>query len=313
MELRTLLHIVKIFAECRLGESRHRLKEAGTRSIIEAAANVLERWPANFHAMLQTLSERNAGGAQGMDIRKQFAPFYTSVFKRSIADREEYVEFIRDAFCEFASNRWGGCRGDSRIRKRVGTQITPSYVSRSELARCMGIDPRTIKRFSLLSPEGLQRGPNGTYLLEGEQPNCTRKSDGGVMRLREAAAELQIPVSVLRALKQSGQYKATHCLPTSPGFHRKDVIAFKTRLLGLAPTNPGSSKAITTAVFGEYMRKGHHSVAEKVGLIVGMLQGEMRVFGNEDGSVKGLLLSQESASQFMTKQRSADRFPVRAN
>lgn len=313
LELRTLLRIIETFGECRLDVPRHKLLQAGTRSIIEAAANVLEGWPTNFHAMLQSLSERNAGSAKGMDIRQQFAPFYTSVFKRAIADRDEDIDFVREAFLEFASNCSGGRRIDPRTLKRVRQQIRPMYVSRAELARRMGIDPRTIKRFLLVSPEGLQRGPCDTYVLEGELPNYTGENDEGIMRLRDAAAEIQVPVNVLRALKQNGEYKVTQRLPTQPGFRREDVVAFKNRLLGLAPINSDSLKVINMTVLGEYMRRGRYSVVEKTGLIVGMLQGEVPVLGNEDDSVKGLLLSQESTAQFMTKQRSAGKSPAKVH
>ncbi len=311
LELKTLLRIIEIFGECQLGVSRHQSLQAGTRRIIEAAADVLAGWPANFHAMLQSLGERNADVAPSTDIRQQFAPFYSSVFKRTIADRDEDIDFIREAFLDFASNSWGERRIDARTLKRVKHQIRPMYVSRAELARRMGIDPRTIKRFSLLSPDALQRGPNDTYVHQSEPPDNTGENDGSVMRLRDAAAEIQIPVSVLRALKRNGEYKVTQRLPTQPGFRREDVIAFKNRLLGLVQKTSDSLKAINLTVLGEYMRRGPYSVVEKTSLIVGMLQREIPVLGNQDGSVKGLVLSQESASQCFIKLRGAGKSPAK--
>jgi len=311
LELRTLLRLIEILGKCKLNISRCQSHRIEVRYIMESAASVLEGWPANFHAMLHSLSERNAVGGQISDIRRQFAPFYSSMFKRVMADREEDIDFIRREFLEFASSGWNMRRIDPRALKRVRQQIKPAYVSRAELARRMRIDSRTIKRFELLRPESLQRGPNETYCLEAEALSCTKERDGSVMRLREAAAEIQIPVSVLRILKQNGEYRVTRRLPTQPGFRKEDVILFRNRLLGLAPTNSHFLTANGLTALKKYMRKGQYSVVEKVSLIVGMLHGNVPVFGNEDGSVKGLLLCPELVLQFMTQQRGACKQPAK--
>lgn len=300
LELRTLLRVIAIFGGCQMLVLGPRIGHAVARLIVSSAAEVLSEWPLNFHSMLRALAMRNQKCG---DVREQFAPFYSAVFKRRIAERTESLDFIRKEFLKSVTDQDCLRRVDIRTLHRVRAIVNPAFVSGNELARRLQIDPRTVKRHAGQQPQRIGKGPHLMFASPMELAVGTFYSRPNVIALRQAAASIGLPVSVLRALKDSGDFEVKSQMPLQIGFRHSDIVAFKARLMGLAPVDVIASEGKEGVTLGICMKGRRYSSTEKAILIRKLLDRTLPVIGLKDGGAMGVMVSSDALSTIIRAAR----------
>ena len=259
MNLRAMLVVVRTLGKYRLiADGRTCLEDEP--QLISAAARVLTDWPKNFIELLSDIGKELKSLAKG-GVRKQFEPIYCALFKTRAISAIEQTGFLRAAFLDFAGNHWGRGYVDPKLLRQARGKTTSRFITRSEFAGRVGIHSRTASRLlnELKVPATrIQCGKSERILVDMSQNVFRRPSPGKIHRERNAANQLGLSVSVLRALKEGGIFEFNHHLPTKGGYHELDIEAFKTRLLSRAPAQgPAMSEANGHAVFKVVM-SGHH-------------------------------------------------------
>lgn len=307
LTLRTLLRVTELTGRCQMMASGQEHKTAAAQTIVGAAAEVFSRWPFNFHLLLQALAGRSECPR---GIREQFAPLYSALFQRSGPENPEALDFIREEFLRFVTHEWKGRRVDPRTLQRVRAKVGRPYVSGFELAKRLGVDPRTVSRHAEKYPQGIQRGPHSTFVVSEECHSAKYQPRRKLIRIRQAASEIGLPVSVLRALRDSGDFEVKHQMPMQVGFCEGDLAAFKSRLFELVPSRPDSSKPEDAVDLGTCMKGSRYSVSEKATLVRLVLHHSLPVLGHKGESVKDLLLSSTALSDVIREDRATVHGPV---
>jgi hypothetical protein len=233
LELRSLLAIIAVLGCCSIIPDSICQGHNRAEVLVAAAAKTLSIWPTNFFKMLELLGSRTSGTPH--DVRDQFAPLYSSLFKRKLSARPEDLDFLRIAFLDFVSNHWDGRMVDIRTLKRVRDQVSTRYVPRAELARSLGVDPRTVKRHSDLRQLPMEKRSHSTLLVDRSQFGFADGSPYKILAIRQAAREIGISVAVLRSIKDTEEFEVRYQLHRQPGFHEYDVRSFKDKVLALVP------------------------------------------------------------------------------
>jgi len=127
---------------------------------------------------------------------------------------------------------------------------------------------------------------------------------GKIYRLRQAAAMIGISVELLKRLKASGDFEVNHLLRTKPGIHELDIEAFIQKLKSLAsPVNPADLSSPKYVCFAIVARGRYGSVEAKASIVRAMLSKKLPVVGNVDGTVAGLVVSNEGFQRLAQDER----------
>ncbi|WP_158945313.1 TniQ family protein [Granulicella sp. S190] len=299
MELRSLLRVITVIGSC-----SNLLKSPSTRNsppaaILSAAAETLSGWPSNFFELLRQLGRRRTQNP--CDIRDQFAPLYSSLFKEKLTGSAEELDFIRIAFLDFVSNHWDGRKVDSRLLSSVRSQVSTQYVSRAQLARSLRVDPRTIKRHVDLHCLPVKKSQSPERFDKSQFSFIDRSAK--LLRVREAARDIGISVAVLRSLTDGGEFEVRHQLPRQPGFHEYDVRSFKDKVLALVLGEMSCTTDLRVITVGESLQRVCQATGEKANLLRDLLAKRIRVIGQTERTLRGLLISSKDLSIFIKGER----------
>jgi hypothetical protein len=300
LALRTLLRVVDVIGMSSLVAAKQE-HEANPKLIVCTAAKTLSEWPSNFYAMLRALGRPSNGES---DIRREFAPLYSGLFRRRAADTPEDLDFIRREFLYFISNQWESRRADSRTLRRVRSQVEQKYLNASQLAQRLQVDARTVRRHDKLQLFQLPKWPDATLAADAESIRVAAHGTRTLMPLRQAAATIGIPIQVLRLLKESGYMKFRQQLPRQVGFPERDVLDFKYNLVEVGgQVNPGvvDRGGVT---LGNILRSSGYTADEKATLIHQIMEGEISVIGMLEAAVSGVLISADDFTRFIRNKRS---------
>lgn len=300
-ELRELLTIIRTLGLCALVAEEHSAKRSSPEAVLSAASRVLSEWPKHFYELLSALGQRGPTIAQ--DIRSQFAPLHSSLFKRKLGNCSEDVDFLRRAFLEFVCNHWDRRSADPKTLRQVSYDVPRRFATRTELARALGIDPRTLKRHRELKAHTDRPSLNARTIIDVRTFDPFPSSSGALMRIREAAREIGLPVEVLRALKASGEFEVHHQLVGMPGFRESDVRRFQARFADLASVDPDLEHDAGSISVRRAMGRSCQSVEQKVALIRALLQREIRTLGQTAGPISDLIILASDLETFLDKVR----------
>ncbi len=300
LDLDALLSIITLLGSCSMTMGASPAYDKDDIALMTAAANVLAAWPNNFFDLLHSVGSRRT--EKSHNIREQFAPLYTSLFGRKITERIEDLDFLRIAFLEFISNHWDGRRVDVRTLKRVKNRVQKRFLSLTETARYLQIDPRTFKRHVQRNQLIMNEGPHATFIRDANFVEMGNIDERKCFRIRKAAAEIGVPVEVLRCLKEMGAFEVRHQVFGLPGFHQGDVNAFRMRLSALIPEQPGIPELQGVTTLRSFLRKSRYGAREKAKFIHELLRQEVSIVGCVDGTVQGLLISSAQLSVWMRCQ-----------
>jgi hypothetical protein len=292
MNLRSLLAVIRILG-------KHRIIADGDTGwsnegrVVSSASRVLADWPTNFIELFSALG-RALPASRTSGVGKQFASIYHSLFKSKAISPREQTDFLKVAFLDFANNHWGRGIVDRKLAKQLGASLPKRYLTQTEFAAQIGVEPSTAAR--LLKNQGvvstrLRCGMSERILVDTSKSVISRTTPGRILGSREAARRMGLTVSVLQALKQDGTYEVNHLLPTRAGFHELDVEAFIRKLLALAPRSESYGSLNRECRTLQDVMRGHHDCQEvKVAVLRAVLAGKISVVGNADGTPGGLLL-----------------------
>lgn len=306
MNLRSMLHVVRALG-------RHRLiADGGTsledeRQLVSASARVMLDWPKNFIALLLDIGRRLQPSAKG-GVRKQFEPIYSALFKNRAINPREQTDFLREAFLEFAENHWDRGYVDPKLLKQVRGKVRSRFITKSEFASKLGIHSLTATRL-LSDPKIRSRrircSKSERILVDLDRNVIPRTCPGKIYTERDAAKRLGLSVGVLRALKNSGIFEFNHLLPTKGGYHELDIDAFNKRLLALSPPRWQANRSTNECIAVKTVMKGHHDSPEaKVDVVRALLVGSLKIIGNTDGTIAGLLMDGVEYHRFVAGSRS---------
>jgi hypothetical protein len=231
--LKALLAIIPALGEFNLS-SRGTPFNISLAEKTTSAAEVFSNWPTGYHDFLRRFGVRaKASGVLASGVRKQFGPFYESMFKgRSCATD---LKFLREEFVRFGLNEWGEGIVDTKLRQEE--KGLGRFVSQSEIARQMGVRPITLRRWAQagkIKMVELTAGMQKRYVADVKTLPIPEKANGVQFQTREAAAYVGVPVSVLAALRLSEHYSVKSMPKYKLGYHEADLNYFQKRLLDLS-------------------------------------------------------------------------------
>lgn len=191
-----------------------------------AAARVLQQWPHGYHKFLRSSGERfRSEGAEGSGMRQQFEPLYGSLFKgRSWSG---HARFLREEFVNFGALHWGHAVVDGKL---LGTPRTEAsrFVTKSEFARRHQLSKPALERLIAegeISTNSFAGGKSTRTLVDVEQTSSLGSSKS-VVTVREAAARVGLPVSVLQQLRERGVFATRPRAGHKTSWHEEDVDSF---------------------------------------------------------------------------------------
>lgn len=268
-----------------------RAPEKDSYLVMEAASQVLTDWPQGYYRFLDRLgTELSGGNLSASGYRKQFSMFYTSMFGRGLAT--EFVRILREEFLKFGCNSWGKALIDQKLFR--DGDVERRFLSSTELARNLGISPVTLRRWckkGLVPWTKIQLGRFPRYVIDADAKGLVRQQEGRVLRTREAAAYIEFPVSVLTALRDSGDFVAQYQSKYKMGFHEKDLEIFRRRILECCPEiDPAiASRGSTVSLEEILQRASFWKSGAKAKFVADFLSGKIRPVGRTGDSWSDIL------------------------
>ena len=304
MDLRTLLFVILTLGKRRLIADSADWRDS--KSLIRAAAHVLENWPANFFGLLQEIGAKASTQTTNGSVRQQFSNIYWVLFKYKIIGKPEQAHFLRIAFLDFALNHWGRGFVDQRLIRRSGKELpSKRFQTPSEIAKGLGVDPRTAARLledKKIFRKSIRSGKLERSLVDSNLIDIPRTCPGRVYRARKAAAMIGLSPAVLRSLKTSGDYEVRHLFPTAPGFHVLDIKAFAQKVLKLeSPRAAGVPPRQNCLPLREGTKGFPGYLGGGAEVVRAVLSRDLSVGRSIDGTVGGVLIPCEEFNCFVEK------------
>lgn len=208
-----------------------------TAEQLECIACALDDWPHNFRNFLKERYEQKVCQDQnGKGFRSAFGWAFETL-KRNIGPvSARKLEFLRSEIYRFGAayvSRERLVRGD-----RTKLPISNTWGSILEAAAVANLDPRTVlkrvKAGEIPAVEADYHRRNRNFLVDLDWLRKWKISRYERVDVRDAAATLDISVSLLQALRTAGIYHVNHHTSRLSGFSEEDVQAFCHILAGLS-------------------------------------------------------------------------------
>ena len=296
LELRDLLRLVNILQRCQRMLSRDPEHVSDTAMAVTAAVEYLREWPTKFFEMLEGLRAFHLD--QRRSIRELYSPIYSSFLKKRKKEKPGQFDFMRRAFLEFVSNHVEGKVIDIRVMRSFGLNVERRFVTRAELSRRLDIDPRSVVR-SIPSDAITSESRKKCLAIDMRRCNPLPSPTGVIMRIREAAREIGLPVEVLRALKASREFETHHQLVSMPGFRDMDIRRFQARFANLPSIDPASEHDAGSISVRRALGQSCQGVEQRVAFIRALLQCEIRILGQTTESVGDLIILASDLETFL--------------
>jgi hypothetical protein len=310
LELHATLNLVELLGRHRLSTD-DQTEVVRSNRVVAAAATVLADWPKNFHCLIADL----AANLKEEEVSKAYRSLYTSFFKGQALGTEQVTDFLRRAFLGFLNE--AEQIEDAHVAfldalpKR---RFSERFLTASRLASATGVRPVTAIRYMkhIGSPFLVAAGQGKRLLLDKRNVSFT-VTKGEVLRARQAAAVLGIPVHLLQALRKEGVFEVRNIFPSKPGFHIADVTYFRERLVGLAAEPFDSLNSKSMVSLGRILRNPHDDVSVKAKVIRAILSSALKAFSSEDGSIGSLRLDKRACQTILSAEREnrSQGIPVR--
>lgn len=297
-----MLNRIAVFATSSQGEAKLVPYHA-----VEQVAHALSDWPSGYHAFLDRLGatlRRDRPSAVG--LRKQFTPFYEAMFKANPLAGE--VAFLRTEFIKFGQATWGHAIVD---RKLLRDDFKPDsrFVSQNETARDIGVRPITLQRWvgkGLVAAKEVTIGSQRRYIFDKARLPLAAALEGRVLETRAAAAQVNLPVSVLLGLKDSGHYVAESMPRHKRGFHERDLEALRRRIIDRAPPMAEIPTDVPLVSLDHVLQNVHFwSKAGKTSFVTAYLDGAVNALGRSGESWSDILFHSADVDALASRSRLA--------
>lgn len=274
---------------------------------LEHTAQALADWPRGYYSFLQCLGTAlKRDGSAAIGLRKQFAPFYQSMFKAN--PFAVNFSFLRNEFIHFGKSIWGEAVIDQKLL-RGNMELDSRFQSQNQTARELGVRPITLQRWAekgLLPSKEINIGRQRRYIFDKASLALAATSTGHVFETRKAAAYVNLPVSVLVGLKESGHYAADNLPFHKPGFHEQDLASLRSRIVERAvPVDAAPSDEPVVSL--EYVLQGVQfwSKTGKAGFVAAYLEGEIESVGRTGESWSEVFFRKADVENYASLSRKA--------
>lgn len=289
-----------------LGTHNLRLGHASSfdknQSTIAAAIAPLAQWPAGYHQFLKRLGDHFLGeDSSTAGLRKQFKPFYESMFKNRPFARD--AAFLRDEFVEFGLTTWGNAVVDRKLLRATEHVAEQRFISKAEFARRFGLRKPAMDRMIARGTVVTKKVVAGktTRVVVDLELSQTPSESKAVVSVREAAAHLGLPVSVLSNLRDARVYETRPHSVHEHSWHKDEVERFLARIHGLAvAASPPTENAVA---LGEVLRLKLRDASAKADIVAAVLEGRLPVIGRNSENFAGLLLNRLHVGEFICSKR----------
>lgn len=296
MPLRSLLKMLDALGSQNLLSQEQ--KEAPKSDLVEKAIEPLAEWPTGYYQMLERLGAFFLdAGSSGTGLRKQFEPFYETLFKRQQFSKD--IEFLREEFINFGLLRWGAAVVDSRLHRSMAPPSNDRFITKTEFSRRFGLWRPTMDQMiadGSLVTTTIPCKKGHRVVVDLEQSQRPIRSSG-VMSEREAAKYIGLPVSVINHLRQCGLYVAELRTARQQSWHKEDVERFLSRCLEDVPLLVQQDYSNIT--LGAALRLKLRDSAAKADIAAAALDGRLEVVGRVDDNLAGLVLDNNQVQQFV--------------
>jgi len=300
LSLPAFLYMVK-----RLGDKNFSLTNDNQPSMEErvvAGMHVLQNWPKNYHEFLNRIGALSIeNGANSAGLRSQFADFYESMFKARKFSKE--MSFLRDEFIRFGSNKWGKSTIGFNDSKKILTE-EKRFLSIAEFARMHRLTRHKIEQMlkdGLLVQHELKTGKRIMRVIDNQKTEPPSESKG-LLSVRQAAAKLGLPVSVLQQLRETKVFNTRFRRGYESSWHIDDVELFLDRALRLADIAELDANLTTLEAA---MRFKFKDTKSKTDIVIAIFDGRLTPVGRLGGNLGSLLLEKLQLKDFTIKKRSA--------
>lgn len=301
--LRSLLKLLPSLGQqgLKLGDSS---QNEAVEAAISAAADILSDWPRGYHQFLTALGAYFLAEKPGaVGLRKQFEPFYEALFKQRSFAKD--AQFLREEFVRFGLVQWGHAWIDPKLSGSNEGHTERRFISKTEFARKFGVWKPTLERLiasGVVVTKKVAAGKSIRTLVDLEVSSKPVASSG-VLSVREAAARLGIPVSVLGQLRQDGVYRTQPRLGYERSWHLDDVESFLSS--GQALVKAGNVTVRESVELNQLMRLKLRSRSAKADIVKAMFDGRLPVVGHVGGNLGGLSLAKSEVDIFLRATRVA--------
>lgn len=299
LPLWSLLHILDV-----LGVQNSPSRETSAsekKPTIAAGIEPLEQWPEGYHRFLIKLGNQFlAEKPSALGLRKQFGPFYYSMFKNRMSSGD--VAFLRDEFINFGLLHWGHAVVDIKLLRSPKSATVQRFISKTEFTRRFGIWKPTMDRMIadgavVMKKITVGKSVRGVVDLELSQSPVESM---GIVTERDAAYCLGLPVSVLKHLRDTGIFFTKPRFGHEQSWHEDDVKAFLARGLSMADIcSPSANKVALKDV----MRLKLRDTKAKADIVVALFDGRLTVTGRVEGNLGGLLLDKAQLGELVVQKR----------
>lgn len=280
-------------------------------------SDFFQNWPKQFHQFLNTIDSPQKGASTG--LTRRFEVFYRRVVSTRGIPREKMM-FLRAAFGQYSAScgptlgtdprffftpeKWMKLReqglSPSQIRQEIGgTEITSNLVNRTELARRLGVQPITARRWA-------EQGKFGIEIQHGQVKRQTvykipiklpTKATDGAVALREAAIYLGLTVSMLEQLRRDGYYHVNHIHTQFKQFNHSDLNNLRADFLACAsnkiPEVPAGFVTLATIC-----RMKFFGVENKYRILRNILDGTLIPLGRLGENIGDLVIDGQTIRSF---------------
>lgn len=303
LSLRSL--IIVLFALGNFSISgRSREPNTDLLSVAGGAAGVLMNWPYGYYNFLRRIGAKTDNKeAATLGLRKRFEGFYSSMFKGRTYGHE--MQFLRDEFVRFGLEEWGESIVGTRMKR--GVVGTARFVSAQHYANLVGIRPITLRRWARSGKIPLREvatAEQKRFIADLKKHTIPKKAPGKIFETRAAAAYIGLPVSALKALRDSGHYAVTHMAIHMPGYHEGDLQSLREKLLShsraIEKIEPGSN-FVTLNDIMQHLQ--FWSESGKANFLIAYLQGEIRSIGRTDSNIGQIYFRKADIEQYISASR----------
>ena len=280
-----------------------RLEATSSVSAVAEAASTLADWPHGYHRFLSLLGGRALSEhPESVGLRKQFIGFYNSTFQNRVSSA--YTTFLREEFLRFGQQHWGRAVVDNKLFRDRDAATLGRFVSKQELSRRFRIWKPMMNRMiadgSLVTMR-IGTGRCSRIVVDLEKSRLPEDSEGTIT-VRQAAAELGLPVSVLQELRRTGVLATGLRRGHVNSWHRDDVEVFRVRSRAL-PVTTDHDPGYSCVRLGDLMRLKLRDARAKADIVAAVVDGRLAVRGRENDRPGGLILDRAEVDAFLLYKR----------
>lgn len=270
---------------------------------VNEAVAILRDWPQGYHRFLTTLGDKSLTERPGaMGLRKQFRGFYQAMFK----NREFSAQstWLREEFLRFGQHHWGQAVVDRKFFGGRAASDPGRFLPVNEVARRFRIwkpmRDRMIADGTLVTRR-IRSGKSSRVVVDLEKSRLPQESSG-TMSVREAAARVGLPVSVLRHLRAAGILSTGLRRGHVTSWHVDDIETFRTRALAL-PVVDGSGATQELVLLRDLMRRRLRDAKAKTEIAAAVFEGRLLLYGRCGDQPGDMLVDRAEADAFIVQTR----------